>query len=562
MKKLALVISCAVLVSALAACVAPGTVVQEPSPDPTATATSTPKTSAPPTNTSPSAPLGDFGGLVPEVKPGAISLDPAAYEARLNAMGKYSPEPDIAKTGKSATIDNLIPGNYGTLYPFIGAYMMASEGGFYDQPIPKYGLCNASGEIIVSPDYVRIYPLYSGPGYWSANRGTPVAFVLVEIVGEQKSGESGQFIQSVYKNSIISANGAWKAGPYSEVLSAGEGYMFILRDNKWGVLDPNGRESVPCKFEQGGDLDDYPNSIYEWAENGIAFISYPDNGPNKGKCFIINRQGDMFEGPYIMAYPNSAKDVFTVTTTDLKTGLMRTDGTWVIEPMEADLTLLGNGFVCVTPKSEGEVGNTFGIMDYSGKYVVEQGERTIRVFEDSIFVSDLEYEAALPLSDKTGTFYDNDMNVIHPPENFGMLDHFYGTDFYKWETKDGIVIADFDGDRAHAISTDSNYYRVFENLFVIDGKLVDMDTGNEIIDLDGKGGVNYLGKDSILVYGAESNACILYDLEGKQVLSGKFRDISMLDDGIYRVSQNKYEGIINRKGEWILRINTLKYLED
>lgn len=189
---------------------------------------------------------------------------------------------EIYKRYYAEPVTEFIPGEYPSrVLPFLGGEykVEASYGGFGS--MRRFGFCLETGEVVCDPYYSYIDAVTSGE---------KTVYIALKPLPEQ---ESGFFME--YEHTVVTADGK-TAKRYDRVSFIGEtdaaGYLSVNDGKKYGVLDFDAREVLPCVYESEPYFSDGLFLITENDASEIGSVNYwylDENGQQFGEKRRISK---------------------------------------------------------------------------------------------------------------------------------------------------------------------------------------------------------------------------------------------------------------------------------
>jgi hypothetical protein len=493
-----------------------------------------------------------------DAAPSAVVTDTAARKVILpNGLlpeTAYTPPSPPPRYYEEITTKLLPRDDYGRLWPYVGGYVVQ-----WWMPANIYGLCDEEGRIVCDPVYNRVeilekdgMRLYLFTENLADEYGREVSKYTLSKLDGSWVGEYEDIAYRSYDREFMGETGySWRQMLTYE-------YITVRQNGKWGVIDYEGREILPCVYNE-------PVCFSE----GLAAVTSDD-----GETFsFIDVTGKVKLGPYNT--PPQQKDEWDFTGAVLprnhgmlfSEGLARfyEDGKYgvinkrgkVVVPAQYDfITSFYNGTAMIVTGKEG-YGSPRGIIDSRGRVIYEPTNDWFYQTEDGTVVLDTP-EGSFALDQKTG--------AKTPWEN-----PIYATEPFYSQGPGGVVIHWSDGQQhfpnaSNVVFLDNGHFaltnRDSQTWYITrrDGQTV---AG----PFDGRaegfwdGLISVITGTSELRDGADSSYRTLYDRDGNRVLPEVYREIVPLD-GHYLVRQDTYAGLLDEKGNWIIKVSILDYLND
>jgi len=523
-----------------ASCESPPHEVPEPSvpnevasPSVTITAPSSP-VETPVVTATPSAP--PPSGPVSVVLPNGPLPDESYTNAATQPPKRYYAEPMLGLVASDT---------YGRIVPYIGGTIVFH---YDDEMSNLYGLCDLSGRIICDPVYNTVWIISDGETSLYALKVNKVS--LVEIK------EDGDTYYSYVENSTIKIcplDGSWTqtyesvhSMIYTSYTSIISDYIAAKKNDKWGVIGYNGDVILPFQ---------YISPVY--FSEGLACVPSDD-----GKTiWYIDSTGEQILGPYDMTPPitdwYSAMgsppyplrnfifyNGYAPFCQDGKQGVIDKTGQ-VIIPAEYDrVQILEYGMVGY------EIDGNWGLMTDAGKVIMELTSNGWFYFdgEGLFFYNDDTGEHIEILPDGTTlpfvistfdrtTIEINGKKILLPESSYN----------YPWVTPlpNGTYLVEY-----YLDTYMSARWRIYDkNANPVSDEVLGY---VEYIDLDGTG---------ILLSSYYWSQIRIYDLAGNLIITDIFRDIDPIGSYLM-VRTSDHGGVIDAKGNWIIKVPLFDYFPD
>jgi hypothetical protein len=435
------------------------------------------------------------------------SLEAFETQIRTEIINRYHPYPTY----------ELIPGDYGKLYPFPGFAM--SEWNVL------YGLMTADGRVVLDAMFEFVWFIDVGGGYYRTHRLVP-AFL------EDDYG--------YWETRYIAADGSREL-----ILSEHASYSAMLKDETVRVIE------IRDKWEENGwenrlvgvlDMDGNIISPFEHVEDNYAVYSF--GGAQFEDALYVNRHtGEHFfffggaiwvgheGGEYLIEYARvteaggiEARFIYTpsinATRSFIRDGISLAIGDYIIirDPYAEDEVRHYDDFVHV--------------IAHLSVVLTDSAGNIIKTFPEGIFFyGDLLYCV------ETKTIYDYDLNII----DFGE----YSLLYYHLEDDVYIFMV------AGYWDEDGMWFDEWRALFV------DIKDGRRV---EAKNVYPYTL--SIIAPGLYSDGNVMYNLNTGEVVpytpsllpAGEIIRLTIFDDG--------YMGVVDENGEWLIKINMLNFISD
>ena len=284
MKKLCLLLACLMLLSACG-------VIEQPveGQTPLTTAVATTAASAMPATEA----------EVPTSPPASGQAEGVTYRVVLpEGAGGAVPTALSVPERWYSEVTHLLPqgGDYGTLYPYIGGYVQE----YWTEARPIFGLCTADGRVVTDPYYSDVKEVSFGKDslFWcekwlgvDAHWNAIAAVTLSTPDGSRvEHFEAARTISGYYESYIRAAPWGWV--PESP-------YITVRRDGLWGLIDYSLKEILPCV---------YPNALF--FGDGLAPVLSEDGTSYS----YINLKGKAILGPYAVNPDYDSYQYFAMVT--------------------------------------------------------------------------------------------------------------------------------------------------------------------------------------------------------------------------------------------------------
>ena len=354
MKKLIICLLCLMLL--LSAC---GSVTESPEPSETPEATP-----AEPEQAAPAEPEPEAEPVHENVLPSGIVV-----KTDYSKLTGYDAGEAIYTRVFEEYTDELIPsGDYGMLYPFIGAELFSDYGDGYSWMSGRlYGLCDDFGRIVVDPVYCSVeqvydYAEYSYYPYYYLTKHNPDY-----VVSEYEYDPDSQLVR------VAALDGSWICENDYRYISYNDGYFVCERDGVYDILDGAGQ--IISRSEE------FPIAN-EGMSGKVSGITVTDGklcltvNENYSEWYYTDLYGNMLFGPYSQACEFSCGLASASPAGSELYGYIDTEGSWAIEPQFEYAGSFVDGLASVTyPGGAGAIIDTTGMQYFysdSGSYSVEQ----------------------------------------------------------------------------------------------------------------------------------------------------------------------------------------------
>lgn len=461
-------------------------------------------------------------------------------------------------------------GDYGTLMPYIGKVMYSNsvwEAGRSDQAGILYGLATLDGEIVCEPSYTNVTPLYL---YDYSNNSSSQLPIYQLMINDES--------MSVFAAAM---DGSWVTErAYSWFQTRINGFCGIRTNPDYDYTQDG------SSYYEGVDFFDYDGNLIYRSENiaqelGIDesyIVSLADADllsdlfplqVAPGETWFFDSGFNRLIGPCYYASVFSG-GLAAASLDGESYGYIDREGNWVIEP----------GFSIA--ESFDDNGHAFVRQDNIPMIIDRDGEILFSLKTSSsgyVYRTDFGYAVDIWGEERSCRFFDNNMNEIHT--DLSEQGYSYsGNGLFSLATDDGAHITD--GEKTLFVedctyiydSLTSDEGRVLFIAELVSGstwsyRLMDMD-GN-ILSLAGSSNI-YTLADSLTeeIYLANwtrvtnsRSRCSILDVYGNTYIS----DIdgfphAHVYDGRFIVTDGYYSGIIDKNGEWVLRLSLLNSIPD
>ena len=433
---------------------------------------------------------------------------------------------------------------YGRIVPYIGGTVS-----FYSNEQSNiFGLCDLSGRIVCDPVYNAVWIISNGETSLYALKVNKISFV-------EKNENGYTYYYSYADNSTIKIcppDGSWtqtydsvQSMKYTYYASIIYDYITAKKNEKWGVVGYNGDIILPFQY----------NSPVCFSE-GLASVS-----PGDGKTmWYIDSTGEQILGPYDMPPPDpyweSGLDppsplrdfVFYRGYAPLykggKYGAIDKMGQIVIPAMYDRVQILEYGMVGYKVK-----GN-WGVMTVTGKVIMEPTGDGWFYYDGEVlsFYSDNSGEHIEILPDGTTRPYNHDTFDKTTLEINGkevLLPESSYRDPWATPLPNGTYLVEYFEDTYM-----SARWRIYDkNANPVSDEVL----GHvKYIDLNGSG---------ILQSASYWSQYRVYDLAGNLLSMEIFRDIDPIGSHLM-VRTSEHGGVIDAKGNWIIKVPLIDFMPD
>lgn len=453
----------------------------------------------------------------------------------------------------SQTMLGLVPQkNYGQIYPYLGQVNQGieSENSYTKYTGYFYGFIDQSGKIICDPNYNKVYFLqYNDKSAYVLYKCTYEAGTHEEIEYYAVAGVDGSFVEK-----------------YERVYNAFEAFEYIpvMKNGKWGAIDYDGTEVLPCIYDSAPLFQD-----------GMAAVL-----DDSSTYYYINQSGERIMGPF-EAPPHPFFELEDGYPPEgLESALFYNDRAMYFE--DGKYGFMDKNQVPVTPpiylytshSSDGYLFDPYAIVTVGESYPSSHG------------LIDLAGNDIVPLQDgqiyrvEPGYFevYNEDYRISYTynvAESFDADSKYLGGGYVGKALGNGEYMLSKGGQSK--IFKANTAERICGNIFMMsDG----VDAG--VVDIEGKRYLNNgegLRKITDLDY-SEGAICIKYQMESERPYGfgyGTSKYGVMGNDGVlldfkysyleemgeyFCATEGNYGGLIDRNGNWNVRVSLLDHLSD
>lgn len=214
------------------------------------------------------------------------------------------------------SITNIVKDSNKTVEVKTYTYYTAYENG-------KFGVINNDGDVVISPQYDEIISI--------PNKSKPIficTYDIDDVAGTYKTkavNEKNEEILTGYDKIEAIDNHDSKQNIWYE-----DNVLRVSKDGKYGLVDFNGQELLPCEYDEITALDGVTSNLLVKKSGNVGLVN------EKGQT-IINAQYKN-----IIKLQEGYKNEYIIINEDNKYGLISTSGTILIEPKYDDLKYLNN----------------------------------------------------------------------------------------------------------------------------------------------------------------------------------------------------------------------------
>jgi hypothetical protein len=288
---------------------------------------------------------------------------------------------------------------------------------------------------------------------------------------------------------------------YEIICNFKDGLAEVCKDGKWGFIDKNGNEVIPCKYDP---IEDSDNGFFE----GLAVVMTN----NYEKFHVINKKGDIaFTHSY--SWVSKFSEGLSLVSKNSKMGYIDTSGKEVI-PCTYDLAYEFSEGMAIVYK-----GNKYGFIDTKGNVVIP-----------------FEYET----DEEIPTGFHDGLACVYKNGKYGYID------------KKGNVVVSYKYDIAYPFS---------EGMAVVAKKVASdvyrygyIDTsGNEVIKCEYRDANSFSEGYASVKKVADY---MFIDKNGKEMFSCSYYNVGSFHEGLARVTtktdDNFLSGFIDKSGNEII----------
>lgn len=488
----------------------------------------------------------------PGASPSASSAAPGDIIMPNGPLPQTAYEPPSPPPRRYAEITHtLIPrDDYGRIWPYVGGYIVQ-----WWISGDLIGLCDAAGRVICDPVYNRAEIL---------EKDGKRLYKLTENLMD-----AGKDVSRV---TLAALDGSW-AHTYEAVVykltgrefMAGEAfswrpaltcdYITVCEKGKWGVIDYSGAEVLPCVYNE-------PVCFSE----GLAAVTADD----LESYSFIDVTGTVILGPY--ASPPQQKDEW--------------DFTGAVFPRN-------HGMIFSEGRARFYDSGKYGVIDKSGRIVVPAQFDFITAFSHGTAMTVVK-EAE---TNKRGLISATGRVLLKPADHWlsqtadgkVILDSAQGPVVFDttsgkqtpWVNTDPMAVSVMSGNGSVVITFGEGESLSFSDALYA----VPLDNGNIALSNDGtwqivnRKGVRIAGPYdgfaesynnglilirtgmSEMTDGTDNALRTLYDRDGNRILPDVYREIIPFD-GRYLVRQDHNAGLVDEKGNWVIKTPIYDYLND
>lgn len=475
--------------------------------------------------------------------------------ARLESLSPYQVK--INERYYNQTMLGLIPQkDYGKIYPYLGQVNQGieDEHNYLKYTGYFYGFIDQNGKIICDPNYNNVHLL---------RHQDKSAYLLYKCTYAAGTHEKIEYY------AVVSADGSF-VEKYERVYNHSGPFQYIpvMKNGKWGVIDYDGAEVLPCIYDNAPLFQD-----------GMAAVL-----DDSSFYYYINQKGERIMGPFeappepyfeleegyrpvglesALFYNNRAMYFI-----DGKYGFMDKNQIQITPPIYIYTSLNSDGYAfdqyAIVREGERREGyfypSSFGVIDLSGNYVVPPQETRIYRIELGYFeVYDENYNIVTYNKDKSLDVESRYLGRGYVGKSLGdgeyMLSRGWQSKTFKANSAEQICGDIFllrDGPDAGVVNMEGRrFLNNGEGLW----KIADLEANNGAIC------IKYQMGSRDHVYGGYRKS--KYGVMGNDGVLLDFRYSYLEEMGEYFcAAEGIYGGLIDRSGNWIIKVSLLDYLAD
>ena len=187
----------------------------------------------------------------------------------------------------------------------------------------KFGVINNDGETVITPEYTEIIAI--------PNKDIPI-FVCTYDVNDQ---------EGTYKTKIINQKNEEIFKEYDKVEAIDnfdskqniwyeDNVLRVQKDGKYGLIDFEGKEILPCNYEEIVALKGVTNNLLIKKDGKVGLVN------EKGQTIINTEYND------IKTLKEGYKNEYIIVNDNNQYGIISTTGTILVEPKYEDVKYLNN----------------------------------------------------------------------------------------------------------------------------------------------------------------------------------------------------------------------------
>ena len=187
----------------------------------------------------------------------------------------------------------------------------------------KFGVINNDGETVITPEYTEIIAI--------PNKDVPI-FVCTYDVNDQ---------EGTYKTKVINQKNEEIFKEYNKVEAIDnfdskqniwyeDNVLRVQKDGKYGLIDFEGKEVLPCDYEEIVALKGVTNNLLVKKDGKVGLVN------EKGQTIINTEYKD------IKTLKEGYKNEYIIVNDNNQYGIISTTGTIIVEPKYEDVKYLNN----------------------------------------------------------------------------------------------------------------------------------------------------------------------------------------------------------------------------
>lgn len=228
----------------------------------------------------------------------------------------------------------------------------------------KFGVINNDGETVIEPSYDEMIAI--------PNNSKPIficTYDVDDVTGTYKTkaiNEKNEEILTGYDTIEAIDNFDSEQNIWYE-----DNVLRVSKDGKYGIIDFNGQEVLPCEYDEIAALKGTSNNFIVKKDGNVGLVN------EKGQTIINTEYKD------ILTLKEGYKNEYIIVNSDNKYGLISTSGTVLIEPTYEEVKYLESSNLFAVKQD-----NTWKLMDLSEKkIIIDKGyEDFVEAKSDNIIV--------------------------------------------------------------------------------------------------------------------------------------------------------------------------------
>ncbi|HPI54500.1 MAG TPA: WG repeat-containing protein [Chitinophagaceae bacterium] len=251
----------------------------------------------------------------------------------------------------------------------------------------KYGFMDLKGNLVIPSDYDDAFSFHEGLAAVSYKH----KYGYINLKGEWIIQPSFDNAKSFHKLravvtvglgvGLIDEKGNWLLKPVNqELIEAGDGYYKVKRNMSWGLLDSLGREVIPCKYGQIGDIFNQQIILQNGINSGVSNLNYKFIIPFSAAVITTSGEGYyLVQKDFMSCFYNQKgqrlNDTCYEKASDFSEGLARvivggkigfidTTGAMVIEPQ------FENAYDFHAGRCRARINKEWGFINRQGQYIM------------------------------------------------------------------------------------------------------------------------------------------------------------------------------------------------